>query len=115
GLFVMICAVACSPSTCGILMSMVMTSGLRDSESVIASRPSLAWPTTCNWSSELKIDSRTFRMKAESSTTSTRNFFCALLVMARLSNWHDWPCRLRPNQLFHCEQQLVFLHWLCQE
>ena len=56
GLLVMMCAVACSPSTCGMFKSIVMTSGFSDSESAIASRPSLAWPTTCKCSSALKID-----------------------------------------------------------
>jgi hypothetical protein len=48
GFVVMISAVACKPSTCGMLMSMVMTSGLRDSARATASRPSFACPMTCN-------------------------------------------------------------------
>ncbi len=77
----MICAVACRPSICGMLMSMVMTSGFKDSDIATASRPSFAWPTTCNWSSALKIVSRTFRMNVESSTMSTRNFLLALVTI----------------------------------
>ena len=48
GLVVMMCAVACRPSMCGMLMSMVMTSGFSDSASAMASRPSLACPATCS-------------------------------------------------------------------
>src|SRR5580700_10993297 len=115
GLLVMICAVACSPSMCGMFKSMVITSGFRDSDNAMASRPSFAWPITCNWSSELKIDSSTLRMKAESSTTSTRNFLGWVLTITRLSNRHDGTCRLRSHELFHCGKQLIFLNRLGQE
>src|SRR5579859_1144170 len=115
GFVVMICAVACKPSRCGMFKSIVITSGFSDSASAMASRPSFAWPITVNCSSELKIDSSTLRMKAESSTTSTRNFLRGALAMARLSDRHDWTCRLRSDQLFHRCQQLIFLHRLGQK
>src|SRR5271165_136418 len=95
--------------------SMVITSGFRDSDKAIASRPSFAWPITWRFSSPLKIVSRTLRMNAESSTTSTRNFFVAELTMTFLSNRHDRACRLRSDELFHGSQQLIFLHRLGQE
>ena len=53
GFVVMISAVAWRPSTCGMLMSIEITSGLSDSVIDTASRPSLALPTTCIWSSPL--------------------------------------------------------------
>ena len=53
GFVVMISAVAWRPSTCGMLMSIDITSGFRDSAIETASRPSLALPTTCIWSSPL--------------------------------------------------------------
>src|SRR5215469_1508776 len=115
GLLVMICAVASSPSTWGMFRSIVMTSGFSDSDSAIASRPSLAWPTTCSCSSALKMDSRTFRMNAESSTTSTRNFFAVLLTMGLLTNRHDWSRRLRSDQSFERREELIFLHRLREE
>src|SRR6516164_9092565 len=95
--------------------SMVITSGFSDSDSAIASRPSLAWPTTWSCSSPLKMDSRTFRMNAESSTTSTRNFFAVLLTMGLLTNRHDWSRRLRSDQSFERREELIFLHRLRQE
>src|SRR5271167_707645 len=95
--------------------SMVITSGFKDSDRAIASRPSLAWPMTWSWLSALKMDSKTLRMKAESSTTSTRNFFGAALTMAVLSHRHDGACRLRSHQLFDGSQELVFLHRLGEE
>src|SRR5664279_649775 len=61
------------------------------------------------------MDSRTLRMKVESSTTSTRNFLCVVLTMARLSNRHDRPCRLRPYELFHGKEELIFLDRLGEE
>src|SRR5216684_6871514 len=95
-------------------MSMVMTSGFRDSAIVTASRPSFAWPTTCNCSSALKILSRTFRMNAESSTTSTRNFFLTVAIVPLRYRRHG-ARRLRSYKLFDRCDQLVFLHRLCQE
>src|SRR6516162_5166002 len=95
--------------------SMVITSGFSDSDSAIASRPSLAWPTTWSCSSPLKMDSRTFRMNAESSTTSTRNFFAVLLTMGLLTNRHDWSRRLRSDQFFERREELIFLHRLREE
>src|SRR6266852_4301330 len=115
GLVVMICAVACRPSMCGMLMSMVMMSGFSDSASATASRPSLAWPATCNWSSELKIASRTLRMNAESSTIKTRNFLLAAGAIARLRHRYGRACRLRSHELFDRSKQLIFLHRLGQK
>src|SRR6266849_1201235 len=114
GFVVMISAVAWSPSTWGILMSMEMTSGLSDSAIATASRPSFALPTTCSCSSALKMPSRTFRMNAESSTTSTRNF---LLVVAicRLRYRRNRAWRLRSYKLFNRCDQLIFLHRLSQK
>src|SRR5208283_1809593 len=97
-----------------MLISMVMTSGLRDSERAMASRPSLARPTTWSWLSALKMDSRTLHMKAESSTTRTRNFFGAALTM-ELANRHGRTCRLRSNQLFDGSEELIFLNWFGEE
>src|SRR3984893_6262308 len=115
GFVVMICAVACKPSMCGILMSMVMTSGLRDSAMAPASRPSLAWPATWSWSSALKIVSRTLRMKAESSTIRTRNFLFAAGAIASLRHRHSRTRRLRSYELFDRGEQLIFLHGLGQK
>src|ERR1700674_5629586 len=98
-----------------MLMSMVMTSGFRESAIATAWRPSFAWPTTCNWSSALKIVSSTLHMNAESSTMSTRNFLLALVTIALSRHRHDRACRLRPHQLFHRDNQLIFLHGLRQE
>src|SRR5437899_373440 len=95
-------------------MSMVMTSGFRDSAIATASRPSLALPTTCSCSSALKIPSRTFRMNEESSTTSTRNFLLGVAIV-RLRYRRYRPGRLRSNKLFDRGNQLIFLYWLGQE
>src|SRR6201993_2301122 len=115
GFVVMIWAVACKPSRCGMFKSIVITSGFKDSASAMASRPSFAWPITVSCSSALKIDSNTLRMKAESSTTSTRNFLGRAGTMAGLHNRHDRTCRLRSDQLLDRGQQLIFLHRLGQE
>src|ERR1700675_1239612 len=114
GFVVMISAVACSPSTCGMLMSMVMTSGFSDSAIATASRPSLALPTTCRCSSALKIPSRTFRMNVESSTTSTRNFLLVVAIV-RLRYRSDGARRLRSDEFFNRRDQLILLHRLGQE
>src|SRR3989442_1791341 len=116
GLHDMICSVACRPSMWGIMMSIVITSGLSDFAKATASRPSFARPTTCNCGSELKMFSRTLCMKAESSTTSTRNFLFAPVVIFRSSHWHPgWPGRLRSNQLLDGADQLLLLNRLGQE
>src|SRR5258708_20453418 len=91
-----------------------MASGLSDSASVTASRPSLALPTTCRCSSALKIPSRTFRMNAESSTTSTR-IFLLVGAIVRLRYRRDGAWRLRSYKLFNRRDQLIFLHRLGQE
>src|SRR6267143_6323759 len=114
GFVVIISAVACNPSTWCMLMSIVMTSGLSDSASETASRPSLAWPTTCSSSSALKMVSSTLRMNAESSTMSTRNFLLGVAITG-LRHRNDWAGRLRSYELFHCFNQLIFLNGLCQE
>src|SRR5271168_4138029 len=98
-----------------MLMSMVMTSGLRDSARVTASRPSLAWPTTCSWASALRMDSRTLRMKAESSTMRTRNFLMAVTAMVLLHDRNSGPRRLRSDELFDRRDQLIFLDGFGQE
>src|SRR5712664_2207428 len=95
-------------------MSMVMTSGFSDSAIATASRPSLALPTTCSWSSALKIPSRTFRMNAESSTTSTRNFLL-MVAIVRLRYRRDGARRFRSYKSFDRRDQLIFLHRLGQE
>src|SRR6202165_3551837 len=95
-------------------MSMVMTSGFRDSASATASRPSLALPTTCRCSSALKIPSRTLRMNVESSTTSTRNFLLVVAIV-RLRYRSDGARRLRSDELFNRRDQLILLHRLGQE
>src|SRR5216684_3350925 len=115
GFVVMIWAVACRPSMCGMLMSMVMTSGLSDSAMATASRPSLAWPTTCSWSSALKICSRTLRMKAESSTIKTRNFLLAGGAIGPLRHRNNRMRRLRSYELFDRGEQLIFLDGLGQK
>src|SRR6266481_705926 len=95
-------------------MSMVMTSGFRDSAIATASRPSLAVPTTWSCSSALKIPSRTFRMNAESSTTSTRNFL--LVVAISYLRYRRYGLRrLRSYELFDRGDQLIFLHRLGQK
>src|SRR5580704_5129518 len=99
---------------CGIFKSMVMTSGLSDSAGEMASRPSFARPTTWSWLSALKMASRTLHIKAESSTTSTRNFLGAALTM-ELADRHDRACRLRSDELFDGGQELVFLHGFGEE
>src|SRR6266853_5513873 len=95
-------------------MSMVMTSGFRDSAIATASRPSLAVPTTWSCSSALKIPSRTFRMNAESSTTSTRNFLLVVAIV-RLRYRRDGAWRLRAYKFFDRRDQLIFLYRLGQE
>src|SRR5712692_8601347 len=95
-------------------MSMEITSGFNDSANATASRPSLALPTTCNCSSALKMPSRTFRINAESSTTSTRNFLLVVAIV-RLRYRRDRAWRLRSHKLFHCGDQLILLHRLGEE
>src|SRR5215472_3637303 len=114
GFVVMISAVACKPSTCGMLMSMEITSGFSDSAIATASRPSLALPTTCICASLLKMFSSTLRMKEESSTTSTRIFLEGVAIVL-LRHWSDRAVRLRSHELFDCGDQLIFLHRLRQE
>src|SRR5713101_4333269 len=114
GFVVMISAVAWRPSTRGILMSMVMTSGLSDSAIETASRPSLALPTTCICPSALKIVSSTLRMKAESSTTRIR-IFLLVVAIVRLRHRSDRARSPRSHELFDRGDQLIFLHGLGQK
>src|SRR5207244_4435458 len=95
-------------------MSMVMTSGFKDSAIATASRPSLALPTTCSCSSALKIPSRTLRMNEESSTTRTRNFLLTVAIVC-LRYRRYGPGRLRSDKLFDRGNQLILLHRLGQE
>src|SRR6266566_5068224 len=95
-------------------MSMVMTSGLSDSASATASRPSLALPTTWSCSSALKIPSRTFRINMESSTTSTRIFLLGVAIVC-LRHRRDGARRLRSYELFDRRDQLILLDRLGQE
>src|SRR5256714_1336807 len=95
-------------------MSMVMTSGLSDSASATASRPSLALPTTWSCSSALKISSRTFRINMESSTTSTRIFLLGVAIVC-LRHRRDGARRLRSYELFDRRDQLILLDRLGQE
>src|SRR5260370_21679499 len=95
-------------------MSMVMTSGFSDSAIATASRRSLGWPRTCSCSSALKIPSRTFRINAESSTTSTRNFLL-MVAMVCLRYRRDGARRFRSYKLFDRRDQLILLDRLGQE
>src|SRR5579872_6437765 len=97
-----------------MLMSMVMTSGLRESARVTASRPSFAWPTTSSDSSDLMMFSRTLRINAESSTIRTRNFLLATGGMG-CSGDRDRSHCLRSNELFNGSDELIFLHRLGEE
>ncbi len=84
----MINSVACRPSRCGMLMSMVITSGRSDSARATASRPSRAVPATSSCASELMISFSTLHMKAESSATSTRIFFSGAFIISILPHRH---------------------------
>src|SRR5277367_2891248 len=68
----MICRVACKPSTLGIWISMVMTSGLSDAAAMTARWPSTASPTTCISGCALIRADRNSAMVGESSTIRTR-------------------------------------------
>src|ERR1700687_2742519 len=70
---------------------------------------------TCNWSSALKMVSRTLRMKAESSTTSTRNFLLGLGAIADLRHRYRLVVCLRSHKLFDRCNQLIFLYGLGQK
>ena len=100
----MISSVACRPSRWGMLMSMVITSGRRDSARATASRPSRAVPATSSCASELMISFSTLHMKAESSATSTRIFFSGTLFISILPHRHVQRCavcRVFPRQSIH--------------
>src|SRR5271154_1648209 len=115
----MISSVACRPSRCGMLMSMVMTSGRRDSARATASRPSRAVPATSSCASELMISFSTLHMKAESSATRTRIFFSGALIISILPhrNVHGAPFLrfFRAYQFIYGCHQLIFLHGLGQK
>src|SRR5262245_251819 len=120
GLLDMMISVAWRPSMCGMLMSMLITSGLSTSVCVTASRPSRASPHTSSWGSAAMMLCSTLRMNAESSTTSTRILlpacviFKALLPSCRRRMLHLHACG-RSNQLSYCSNKLVFLYRLGQE
>src|SRR5207245_9372082 len=90
--------------------------GLRRLATPSASRPSSPRPSSCNWGSALTMFSRTLCTRAESSTTSTRNFLFAPVVILRSRHWHPgWPGRLRSNHLRDGADQLLLLNRLGQE
>ena len=74
GAFSIIASVASNPVILGISMSIVMTSGFRESASSTPSAPSLAAPTASMPGSVSSICFMTLRMNAESSTMSTLIF-----------------------------------------
>src|SRR5271170_4379989 len=119
GCWDMISSVACRPSRCGMLMSMVITSGRRDSARATASRPSRAVPATSSCASELMISFSTLHMKAESSATRTRIFFSGALIISILPhrNVHGAPFLrfFRAYQFIYGCHQLIFLHGLGQK
>src|SRR6266540_4492437 len=122
-----------------MLMSMVMTCGRSLAFWATASRPSRASPTISKPPSEPSMPSSTLRMKAESSTTSTRIF--SLVAIVRLSPGnlnlplpdrrllthllsrhllnHRSSRRARlsrgPDQLNHLRDECLFLHRLDHE
>src|ERR1700730_2474161 len=60
------------------------------------------------------MPSRTFRMNAESSTTSTRNFLLVVAIV-RLRYRSNRAWRLRSYELFYRGDQLILLHRLGNE
>src|ERR1700730_16981224 len=56
--------------------------------------------------------SRTLRMKAESSTTTTTKFLLELGAISRLRHRYGWARRLRPYELFDRRDQLILLYRL---
>src|SRR5215470_5649542 len=98
-----------------MLMSMVMTSGFKDSASATASRPSLAWPATWSCGSTLKIFSRTLRMKAESSTISTRVLLEGVAMAGFGCGSGNRLRGLRSNELLDGFGELIFLNWFGEE
>src|SRR5271167_4732584 len=113
----MINSVACRPSRCGILMSIVITSGFNVSAKDTASRPSRACPATSSCGSELMISFSTLHMKVESSATSTRIFFTGgMSALAHRYAGSGAPHRpFRADQALHSRNQLVFLHGFGEE
>src|SRR6185437_3172795 len=119
GLLDIMISVACRPTTCGILMSMLMTPGLSVSVWVPASRPSRASPHTSSCGSDAMMPWSTLRMNAESSTISTRVFLLSVIcyktfLLSCSRFFQHLSCR-RTDQLGHRCNKLVFLHWLGQE
>src|ERR1700691_4418000 len=112
----MIVSVAWRPSTCGMLISMVITSGSSDSASEMPSRPSRPCPTTSSSGSELMMSLSTLHMNGESSTTRTRIFFpgaFSISIVPREHGGGETPLGyFRPNQIFDGRDQLIFLHRL---
>src|SRR6478672_10703187 len=104
---------------CGILMSMLITSGLSTSVWVTASRPSRASPHTSSCGSDAMMPCSTLRMNAESSTISTRVFLlnvisCKISLLSRRC-FLQRLSRRRADQLSYCCNKLVFLYGLGQE
>src|SRR5882724_9400991 len=123
GLVDMMTSVACSPSMCGILMSMVITSGVRASDCATASLPSRASPTTSMFGSADKMLTSTLRMKAESSATSTRIRFVSAMSRLLFSLLRSRCCSrcfvsrdsCGSNQLRYRCYKLIILHRLGHE
>src|SRR5260370_161579 len=114
GLLDIMISIACNPSICGMLISMLKTSVFRASVWVPASRPSRASPQTSSCGSEATIVVRTRRMNAESSTMSTRVFLPTNVIAVALSpSRHHGAGGLRggyANQFHHRRDERFFLH-----
>src|SRR5258708_16734733 len=119
GLVDMMTSLACNPSMCGMLMSMVITSGFRTSACVTASRPSRASPHTSSCGSAVIMVCNTLRMNAESSTISTR-ILLLVSIMSNIFLLHN-RCHVRrcadtlTDQPRYCGNELVFLNRLGQK
>src|SRR5207248_9667731 len=104
-----------NPSTCGMLMSIVSTSGLSCSVFSTASLPSRASPHTSMDGSALMMLCSTLRMNAESSTINTR-IRLPSNAMSLVRPYRRFGLRAgRTDERGDLRQKLVFLHWLHQE
>src|SRR5215467_7951987 len=103
----------------GMLMSMLITSGLSTSVCVTASRPSRASPHTSSCGSVAMMLCNTLRMNAESSTTSTRILFANVIFatgpLLPCYGFFHLHARGQTNQLADRGNKLVFLHRLREE
>src|SRR5258708_13742970 len=119
GLLDIMTSVACKPSMCGMLMSMLITSALTTSAWVTASRPSRASPHTSSCGSAAIMVCNTLRMKAESSTMSTRILLpfsiMSATFLSRCRRFRGRRSRSLPDQAGNGCNELVFLNWLCQK